>query len=557
MIGHFPSVQFDQLGHFPFNSITKAITRYFTPLSPVLNNYYELAKPRTFTGDFEVEIAFTTNNTTEFQRLASTNDPSVNGLQLMINGAANTFYVEIKNGVTTKYPTSQAIINDGRIHKAKLRFKLSTDTYYVSVDGGVETSQILTGVNHDFTVLGVHGGKANGFFNGILANNSWIDKADPNPDNWITDTFTLDKKNPIDLYVYGSELSNGATSVPFGSQLQVASGLVVGTVYEVNMFGLSTSEDTRWNGAGWPTLSKGVNVLTAETATLELRDFSEAQTGLTISVREITNFNEVQAKKNTEYSLENGNHVELIIPNTFATATGYDSLVTQKENGFIANWQTNPQVRVSIDIPTEIGKTYTVDQLLIDSEASVFVYARNNAGGSGTSLNSANLSIGGHLTFEATTTLSSILWNSSGAVSYEIGGISVKELSGNALVVQRLPENPADKYIKVTEGWLGEDAVTSNGIQLWDGTEASFAAKGLGVPVNGYKHEITIEFSDVIVDGEVKVDTQTTDSPWFDSSLGSVTWVSEVGESSFAIQKRSQALNATVTVIVKRLIEAA
>ena len=163
----------------PFDGL---ISRYFVNLDPVLNSYYELASPITFTGDFEIETEFSTTsadnqllvgdnfNTTYYFRTDASS-----GFKFFIAGANISF-------------SSSTNIKDGELHKVK--FKLvgtSLSCILNNISLGSQTITPYTGANN--FIIG-NSNVANFFFDGIIANAKFTDKSGASD---VVTTFKLDQ----------------------------------------------------------------------------------------------------------------------------------------------------------------------------------------------------------------------------------------------------------------------------------------------------------------------------------------------------------------------------
>jgi len=110
----------------------------------------------------------------------------------------------------------------------------------------------------------------------------------------IWDNGTLIRDYPLDdnsdilrnrATVLGGELWNGVDAVAVGTE-EVVATTIVGVDYLVTVSGLTSGEDLRYAGAGWLPLQDGVPfVITATSTAFILREFSESQSDITISIR--------------------------------------------------------------------------------------------------------------------------------------------------------------------------------------------------------------------------------------------------------------------------------
>jgi len=146
------------------------LSRYFSTLDPVLNSYYELASPITFTGDFEVEVEFAT---------VAANGYMINGdtdLKYALRVISGNLWWLVGDGSSWQKQIDTTItVNDGLLHKATTVKEGST--LKILLDG-VEVVNVTDGdsVTPDIMFIGSSHTPSN-FFDGIIANPIFTDKS--------------------------------------------------------------------------------------------------------------------------------------------------------------------------------------------------------------------------------------------------------------------------------------------------------------------------------------------------------------------------------------------
>jgi hypothetical protein len=168
---------------------------------------------------------------------------------------------------------------------------------------------------------------------------------------------------------------------------------------------------------------------------------------------------------------------ELAQSGNIATAVGYGNVTTVNGLGFSTVGDGLAQTRVAIDIPTVANKTYEVTFVRgsFAVEAPIH-YARNAAGGGGSTITNG-LSSNSRLVFTAASATSSILWvASSSSASYTISAISVREIPGNHATQPTSANRPtvSARYNKCTNN-------NANPVDLTGMTKSGDAAAVLSV----------------------------------------------------------------------------
>jgi len=178
----------------------KLVKKYFVKLDPVLNSYYEMAAPITFSGDFEIEVEFSTTNTNNQILLGDNHTTS-----MYFNIDSNTINVHMGGAYERAFAFSPVTLHDGKLHKVK--YKLTGASLEVFLDGtslGSQTVTTYTGANN-FRIG--NSNSANYPFDGIIANAKFTDKSGASD---VVTTFKLDN-SPANNYTYSTEILNNNT----------------------------------------------------------------------------------------------------------------------------------------------------------------------------------------------------------------------------------------------------------------------------------------------------------------------------------------------------------
>jgi hypothetical protein len=183
----------------PFDGL---LSRYFVTLDPVLNSHYEMAQPITFTGDFEIEVEFSTTSTGGENTLCGEE------LYLKFRVANGSLQLLIGDGTQWRINATSGVgvFRDGKLHKAKLT-KLG-DVYKVFADGVevISTANTAT-VLPKVSFIG-SGRSSSYFFDGIIANAKFTDQSGASD---VVTTFKLDNSPAAANYTYSTELLDNNT----------------------------------------------------------------------------------------------------------------------------------------------------------------------------------------------------------------------------------------------------------------------------------------------------------------------------------------------------------
>ena len=195
-LGHVGTISdrlFKEGGYLSYiTNLLGVVSRYFVTLDPVLNSYYEVASPITFTGDFEIEFEVSGQDLTSDQALI---DSSVfnklvageillyidnpNGLDLLICDGANGFNRQTFGGQSEILNSKLNTISLNRLNGV-ITSKLNN----VQLGGSITNSETIR-----FSEKLIGGGNSRKF-NGIIANAKFTDQSGASD---VVTTFKLDQ----------------------------------------------------------------------------------------------------------------------------------------------------------------------------------------------------------------------------------------------------------------------------------------------------------------------------------------------------------------------------
>lgn len=172
----------------------KLVKKYFVKLDPVLNSYYEMAAPITFSGDFEYEVEFSTTMTHYGMIFGN----SSLGGYIAVNPQGG-----IKLQLTTNI-NSTINIRDGKLHKVKVT--RVNGVVKLFIDG------VLDGTFNDtitiaYNIIGTWNQNSL-YFDGIIANVKFTDKSGASD---VVTTFKLNNSPASEKYIYSTEILNNNT----------------------------------------------------------------------------------------------------------------------------------------------------------------------------------------------------------------------------------------------------------------------------------------------------------------------------------------------------------
>ena len=190
----------------PFDGL---ISRYFITLDPVLQSHYEMVAPITFAGDFEVEVEFSSTDTSVYNTFVSGLAGQIDQTEIYARLNSGTGYLSISirsNGTVVGTFTYGINLCDGKLHKLSymrvgsyLTVKLDNVILSTTVPAGSDT---LT-----MAFLGSRGGVKE-YFDGIIANAKFTDKSGASD---VITTFKLDNSPAAENYRYSTELLDNNT----------------------------------------------------------------------------------------------------------------------------------------------------------------------------------------------------------------------------------------------------------------------------------------------------------------------------------------------------------
>ena len=181
----------------PFDGL---ISRYFVTLDPVLQSHYEMAQPITFAGDFEIEVEFSTTNTSNQILIGDSHTAS-----LFFNTNNSAFDVWIANS-NFKFPFTPQTPLDGKLHKVK--YKLTGTSLEGFLDGVSLGAQVITPYTGANNFIIGNSNSVNAYFDGIIANVKLTDKSGASD---VVTTFRLDNSPAAENYTYSTELLDNNT----------------------------------------------------------------------------------------------------------------------------------------------------------------------------------------------------------------------------------------------------------------------------------------------------------------------------------------------------------
>jgi hypothetical protein len=147
-----------------FGFADKAQRRYFIDFNGT-DASMELSSPFQPAGDFEIELDFSTTETSGFPVLITTSDSGVDGILLYMSGSSGLVFLRTAVSSTVFNIHSGVISNDGKLHTVKIR--RIVDDFYISMDGGAEATTNQPVTIADFTEIGSNDGAS--YFGGVIA----------------------------------------------------------------------------------------------------------------------------------------------------------------------------------------------------------------------------------------------------------------------------------------------------------------------------------------------------------------------------------------------------
>ena len=456
----------------PFDGL---LSRYFVTLDPVLNSYYELAAPKTFTGDFKLEFEFVISDVTSNRVLFS---GDAGNYRVYLNGTSGTLTIKYLDNTGTAVYRAISGTNwaDGKLHKGYYSRLGSVNT--ISCEGESDASTSIAAQSVIFDKIGQVGG--NSYFYGIIANAKFTDKSGATD---VVTTFKLDQATANTEYsqenVFGSEeVVNGdfATNVDGWSAAyqsvlswdsgkmrviasggtnpyvqQTITGLTVGKLYECQgKLGQGTSGSS--SIAFFASVSTSLAASDLGSAGGEAPRFSFTATASTVyikakhsnttigsyfevdnvSVKEITNaveYKNIPQSARELYSLKDDTWVgseELVVNGDFATDSDWDKSGATISSGS-ANFTGASHQRISQTL-LALNTTYKITYTILSSNKTDGLFTAR--GGSALVVNLPS-GVGAHEVISTTANSGVLIFYISATTSGFIGSIdnvSVKEI---------------------------------------------------------------------------------------------------------------------------------
>ena len=165
----------------PFDGL---LSRYFVNLDPVLNSYYEMAAPITFTGDFEIEVEISTITTDSLTIIFASATDTDNYIAFTAAGA-----IRVKiGGINTDTPSGVLPI-DGKLHTLKIK-RVGLVLTKILDDVIVDTDVLGSVLNMLISEIARNSAGAFDYFDGIIANAKFTDKSGASD---VVTSFKLDQ----------------------------------------------------------------------------------------------------------------------------------------------------------------------------------------------------------------------------------------------------------------------------------------------------------------------------------------------------------------------------
>jgi len=477
------------------SAVVKVISRYFITFDPLVNTYGVLSKPIVFTGDFEIEGSFSTLSTSVASVIIG-NDSDAN--PNIRTSASGVMAINLPGGVS-----GSMVVNDGKLHHFKL--KVVGESVIMEVDGVVDIDTTLTPSAVIWNLVGKN--FFGNYFNGKIADLKLSGDGVP-----LTNLI-LDKAPPTDLYEYGVDvisnsafsdssdwvlfsatISGGEVTIAgsengyFAQDVVVSLGSVVELTYTVTSTSVGGTLYLSSTGFGDVSTPIGKSVGTHKEyirvldplAPLKILQNTDDSISLTnIHIKEVTNFNTVQANKNIIYTEGNTFGDNVVVNGDFSDGFS-DWVVT--EGG-----QTVEIVDGRLHIVTD-GSSCGVRQPNGITGVTVEVSFDYEAVSGSLKAQVGSLSFPvtetGHYTYTTTGANSNIyLYRNSGDGDGYFSNYKVREIQGNALTMKGLYPDQQNKYTLTSDGWLADAEIWTFGAVTSDGADSAFAQLTPNYPI--------------------------------------------------------------------------
>lgn len=579
MNGHYRRALYgDVQGHFPLSAITKAISRYLLDFDSLVKTNGVLAKPIVFTADFDISLRViggvaagsmlvsggTTGGGFEIYKTGD------GGISIWHNG-------ESKGGNPT-------VITNGKSNLIRVK---RTGT---SVEIYLNRVYLVTAVNVTGDCVITHAGcRAGGsfYFNGNLADLEFSGDGVP-----LT-KLSLDKAPPIDLYKYGADLGwkhpeGVGTTVTQTGQYAIVFGdnggyskLENGKSYQLDLE-ITTDKPLLVTMGSNTILNKGISKSGKYTFVFSVPDdgvsytvcriYSSSSSHIPVTatlhlatVREITNYDTIQANKNIIYAEGNTFGDNVVVNGDFSDGLN-DWIVTD-------GGQTVEVVGGRLHIITD-GTSCGVRQTngLPDVAVELSFYYEAVSGSLKAQIGSLSFPVTetGHYTYITTAANANIyLYRNSGAGEGYFSNYKVREIEGNAITMKGLYPDQQNKYTLISKGWLGKNTVVNGGFDsdigfVHSGTSISDGLIKFGVGTT-YADQLAILTQDDTYLIGYDLTAYVSGTTGVSSTSFNATYANIVGTHEFIASAKSDRLRLVSTVggnemdnvSVKRLIEVA
>ena len=456
-------------------NLSGAVSRYFVTLDPVLNSYYEMAAPITFSGDFEIEVEFSTTMTGDGMVIGYSS-----GSSSFINIHQSSGLLRANIFGTSIY--SSSIVNTGKLEKIKVVRTGTTLNLFINntleaTATGASSGSVI------FNRLGLWNVSAY-YFDGIIANAKFTDKSGATD---VVTTFKLDQATANTEYsqenVFGSELFNNtgsftnANGTATGDSISITTTSVYGyyaiemtetgqafeisftvsdigtnetviNTYDINGSGNSTIAPLRYGTGSHKILLKqnGLSKIQFRVQEVTSAVFSN------VSVKEITNaveYKNIPQSARELYTLESDAWVsgELTTNGDFATNSDWDLANTVISGGNLTTIDPSNNAYAKQSNVFSDGKSYIVSFSVSNYQSGrVLLYA-------GIQFINDSLSNGDFTTTFTYSGSTSDLWiRSFTSISFigSIDNVSVKEVIE---VVEQAAFSPVTTLMTLTESW--------------------------------------------------------------------------------------------------------
>ena len=450
-------------------------TRWLSTLDPILNSNYEIAKPIIFTGDFEIEVDLQHIVTDPFKTIISGDNQNTTTLNIDINGNS-----------LRAFAYNQGVLS-GPIQKDISAFAdklITVKLVYTGVNAGLYINNILEGSGTWGDLSGVYVsyiGKriTDSYFDGIIANAKFTDKSGSEP---VTTTFALDNSTATNNYILNAEevvngdfaTTNTSYWTTLNSSVTIAGNGVAAINYSGGYTGLLVNQ-TAFQEGSFYSVSIVVDSVSSGGFDLYLYSFVETIsssgvytytvngnssgklqlagsnfTGIlsSITVKEITNYEQAQQLQDIEYSAENVFGSELVINGDFATdLSGWTNTSNwwQWVGGKAYHPNTNSILKLTQNLTTSASTSYIISFTASGVVGLAQAFAESSVGAASDVL--VFSSDGSYQLITANPSTINFSRSAGQYAEFYIDNISVKEIT-NAVKYKNIPESNHKEYSK-------------------------------------------------------------------------------------------------------------